>query len=62
MIRERGASGEGTGKAVIFTESLTTQVYLRNLLLENGYGPADITLFRGDNNTPEAQAAIYKSQ
>jgi hypothetical protein len=58
VVSERGARGQGTGRAIVFTESLTTQGYLRNLLLENGYGPTDITLFRGDNNTPEAQAAL----
>ncbi len=58
VVSERGARGQGTGRAIVFTESLTTQGYLRNLLLDNGYGPADITLFRGDNETPEAQAAL----
>jgi len=58
VVSERGARGQGTGRAIVFTESLTTQGYLRNLLLENGCAPADITLFRGDNETPEAQAAL----
>lgn len=47
VIRDRGACREGTGRAVIFTESLTTQDYLRDLSLENGFGDDDITLFRG---------------
>jgi len=58
IIRERADRGEGTGKAVVFTESLTTQEYLRKLLLKNGYESNDITLFRGDNDTPEAVAAL----
>lgn len=33
VVQERGARGEGAGKAVIFTESLTTQAYLRRLAL-----------------------------
>ncbi len=60
VIRERAASDQGTGRAIVFTESLTTQRYLRDLLLENGYGSEDITLFRGDNDTPEAQAALVR--
>ncbi|MGH8636397.1 MAG: helicase-related protein [Burkholderiales bacterium] len=60
VVRERAANGQGTGRAIVFTESLTTQGYLRGLLLENGYRPEDITLFRGDNDTPEAQAALER--
>jgi SNF2-related domain len=56
VVSERGSRGQGTGRAIVFTESLTSQGYLRDLLLENGHRPADITLFRGDNETPEAQA------
>ena len=58
VVSERGVSGQGTGRAIVFTESLTTQGYLRDLLLENGYRPEDITLFRGDNETPEAHRAL----
>jgi hypothetical protein len=58
VVAERGVSGQGTGRAIVFTESLTTQNYLRDLLLENGYATTDITLFRGDNETPEAHAAL----
>ena len=36
----RGREGRGTGKAVIFTESLTTQDYLRQLLLDHGFDAA----------------------
>jgi adenine-specific DNA-methyltransferase len=58
VVEERGARGEGAGKAVIFTESLTTQAYLRRLLLEHGYQDADITLFSGTNDRPEAARAL----
>src|SRR5204863_5763153 len=54
IVRERASHDQGTGRAIVFTESLTTQAYLRHLLLENGYRPEDITLFSGDNETPEA--------
>jgi hypothetical protein len=58
IIAERELSGTGTGKAVIFTESLTTQAYLRRLLLEHGYVAADVTLFRGDNETADGERAL----
>ena len=57
FIQDRGSQGLGSGKAVIFTESLTTQDYLRTLLLEHGYEPGDVTLFRGDNVGPDADAS-----
>lgn len=60
VIRERGEQGSGTGKAVIFTESLTTQNYLRRLLLEHGHEAEDVTLFRGDNETPDAERALTR--
>ena len=48
------------GKAVIFTESLTTQAYLRQLLLDHGFQPPDITLFRGDNSGPDVDRALQQ--
>ena len=46
-------------KVVIFTESLTTQDYLRRLLLEQTeLRDEDITLFRGSNDSPRAMAAL----
>ena len=46
-------------KVVIFTESLTTQDYLRDLLLrETSLRDEDITLFRGTNDAPRAMAAL----
>ena len=46
-------------KLVVFTESLTTQEYLRRLLVEQaGLDNAEITLFRGTNDSPRAQEAL----
>ena len=46
-------------KVVIFTESLTTQEYLRSLLLEQTkLQDQDITLFRGVNDSPRAREAL----
>lgn len=50
---------EGSGKAVIFTESLATQEYLRRRLVEAGVVRDDeVTLFRGDNSGHRAQEAL----
>ncbi|MEM1417675.1 MAG: SNF2-related protein [Myxococcota bacterium] len=49
----------GGGKVVLFTESLTTQDYLRDLLVEAAVvREDDITLFRGTNVGPAAQRAL----
>ena len=49
----------GRRKVVIFTESLTTQDYLRRLLIEQTeLRDDDITLFRGTNDSPRAMAAL----
>ncbi len=58
FVQDRGSQGLGSGKAVIFTESLTTQDYLRGLLLEHGYQRGDVTVFRGDNDGPDAESAL----
>jgi superfamily II DNA or RNA helicase len=58
FVQDRGAQGLGSGKAVVFTESLTTQDYLRSLLVEHGYEPGDVTVFRGDNEGPDAERAL----
>lgn len=57
-IAARRASGEGSGKVVIFTESVVTQEHLRAFLVAEG-GLADdaITLFRGHNDSGRARAA-----
>ena len=60
IVQERADLGNGSGKAVVFTESLTTQHYLRELLLEQGYDASEITLFRGDNRGPEAERALER--
>jgi adenine-specific DNA-methyltransferase len=58
LIAEQAEHGKSSGKAVVFTESLTTQDYIRELLLADGVvGDSDITLFRGDNDTPRAAIA-----
>lgn len=61
LVFERGARGEGSGKVLIFTESLTTQDYLAELLVEAGLVSEDeITLFRGTNKGPRAAAALER--
>ena len=58
LIAEQAEHGKTSGKVVVFTESLTTQEYIRELLLTDGVvGDSDITLFRGDNDTPRAAIA-----
>jgi hypothetical protein len=53
------ARPDGSGKAVIFTESLGTQEYLRARLIAAGVVRDDeITLFRGTNTGPRAQEAL----
>jgi superfamily II DNA or RNA helicase len=55
------ARPEGSGKCVIFTESLVTQEYLRDLLVEaEVVRPDGITLFRGDNHGRRADAALAR--
>lgn len=58
LIQSRAKEGKGSGKLVIFTESLTTQAYLRDVLIQNGYEDRDITLFRGTNVSPRAAEAL----
>ena len=46
-------------KMVVFTESLTTQDYLRDLLIrQTELRAEDITIFRGVNESPRAQQAL----
>ena len=48
-------------RMVIFTESLTTQDYLRGLLLDQTeLRDEDITLFRGTNDSPRATQALAR--
>ena len=61
LVLHRADEGKGSGKVVIFTESLTTQDYLRELLLESGLvGDDEITLFRGTNTSPRAADALKR--
>jgi adenine-specific DNA-methyltransferase len=60
LILDLGRDGRGSGKAVVFTESITTQEYLRRLLLDIGLGEDDITLFRGVNDSDRAQQAYAR--
>ena len=65
LVLEQAEIGDGRGKLVIFTESLTTQDYLRQLLTAApprgaGLGDEDVTLFRGHNAGPRAAAALER--
>ncbi len=65
MVFSRAERGQGKGKIVIFTESLTTQEYIRELLMGQppdgtGLADADITLFRGQNTGPRVRAAVER--
>jgi hypothetical protein len=58
---EAFARGEGSGKLVIFTESLATQDYLRELLVGSGLVPdSSITCFRGQNGSARALEALAR--
>ncbi len=58
VIFDLARSGHGSGKAVVFTESITTQEYLLKLLRNIGLDDEEITLFRGDNDHERAQQAL----
>ncbi len=62
LILERGRDGQGSGKAVVFTESIVTQEYLRRLLLEMGLQDEEITFFRGVNDHERARQALARWQ
>src|ERR1019366_3685172 len=62
VVLDLGGDGHGSGKAVVFTESITTQEYLRTLLLAIGLRDDDITLFRGANDPQRAQQAYVRWQ
>lgn len=48
----------GDRKVLVFTSSLATQDFLLEFLVGNGFAPADVTLFRGTNNSPRAAQAL----
>ncbi len=59
LIEDQAKAGRVGGKVVIFTESLATQSYLVEKLVESGlYRRNELTMFRGDNRGPEADAAL----
>ncbi len=59
FVTERAQKGQGTAKIVIFTESLITQDYLRMRLAESRLvTEAEITIFRGDNDSQRAVQAL----
>lgn len=58
VIFDLARGGQGSGKAVVFTESITTQEYLLKLLRNIGLDDEEITLFRGDNDHERAQQAL----
>ena len=61
IANDLGRRGDGSGKVVIFTESLRTQDYIQELLLGPGkLAPEDVTLFRGQNDSPRARAALER--
>lgn len=62
VVLELGRNGHGSGKAVVFTESITTQEYLRTLLIEMGLQDEEITLFRGVNEHERARQALARWQ
>lgn len=59
VMRVIGERPPDRRRVVIFTESLVTQAYLRDLLIERGgLDPEAITLFRGTNDSPRAASAL----
>jgi superfamily II DNA or RNA helicase len=60
VIFDLARQGRGSGKAVVFTESITTQEYLLKLLRDIGLGEEEITLFRGVNDHELAQQALAR--
>jgi superfamily II DNA/RNA helicase len=62
LVLDRGRDGHGSGKAVVFTESITTQEYLRDLLLKAGLQDEEVTLFRGVNDHARANQALARWQ
>ncbi|MCX5747959.1 MAG: helicase-related protein [Proteobacteria bacterium] len=50
----------GTRKVLVFTESISTQNFLCELLIANGFDPTEITLFRGTNDSARAKEAAER--
>jgi superfamily II DNA or RNA helicase len=62
VVLDLARDGRGSGKAAVFTESITTQEYLRTLLLDMGLQDEEITLFRGVNDHDRAHQAYARWQ
>ena len=63
VVRSIGDRRGGNAKLVVFTESLTTQEFLRDLLIDHaGLEDNEITLFRGHNDSPRARQALRRWQ
>src|SRR5207253_3100206 len=61
LVTERTRKGQGSGKLVVFTESIKTQEYVRDRLIErNVVKDEEITLFRGTNDSRRAHAALAR--
>jgi len=60
VLEGEAARGLSGGKLVIFTESLATQDYLRELLLAAGVPDEQVTLFRGQNTSARAEQALAR--
>ena len=61
FVTDRAGHGHGAGKLVIFTESLVTQDYVRDRLVESRLiTDSDITLFRGTNDSRRVQQAVER--
>jgi len=48
----------GDRKILVFTELISTQNFLSDLLAANGVASGDVTLFRGTNDSPRAREAL----
>jgi hypothetical protein len=46
----------------VFTELISTQDFLHELLVANGFAATDVTLFRGTNDSPRAKEALERWQ
>jgi hypothetical protein len=61
FVTQQARAGHGAGKLVIFTESLVTQEYLRDRLVESRLvSEAEITRVRGTNESRRVQEALER--
>ncbi len=60
VVRSVRARSETSGRLVVFTASLTTQDYLRKILIDGGIPDESITLFRGDNESLRTNQALER--